>query len=332
VYRSGWSDCGGCSSGCGGCGGCGSSYSSGGVVVERAAPGAVYMPQQPATVNKPSESTTVPRLQPDTMMQTPAGVGTESMPGVPRTTTPDMFDPGTGGPASTGTPTAPVRGGTTPAGTPTETKSGADPLEGLFPTGTGTRGGATTPPATTPTTPATTPPTGFDDLFREMPPAGAGGAPTTPAAGGAPPAGGGATPTGGATPAGGATDTKSADPLEGLFGTPTGGGATTPPASGGATPDPFKSSAILREEGGLASDQNREWVDNTGRYATRGRLVSFLDGHVRLLKDNGRTTTVPLARLSENDLEFVNRQASAQRAIQVAERAASEVGTPLAAN
>jgi hypothetical protein len=72
--------------------------------------------------------------------------------------------------------------------------------------------------------------------------------------------------------------------------------------------------AILREPGGLASDAMREWVDNTGRFACHGRMMEFQDGHVRLLKDNGRTTTVPIYRLSQSDLEFVHRQASAQRA------------------
>jgi hypothetical protein len=94
----------------------------------------------------------------------------------------------------------------------------------------------------------------------------------------------------------------------------------------------FRSSQILREDGGLASDVNREWVDNTGKYTTRGRLVSFLDGHVRLLKENGRTTTVPLTRLSQNDLEFVNRQASAQKDSRAIEMARAEAGVPLAVN
>lgn len=58
----------------------------------------------------------------------------------------------------------------------------------------------------------------------------------------------------------------------------------------------------------------REWVDNTGTYTVKARLVQLMDGHVRLLKDNGRTTTVALSRLSENDIRFVERQASAQQA------------------
>lgn len=58
----------------------------------------------------------------------------------------------------------------------------------------------------------------------------------------------------------------------------------------------------------------REWVDNTGTFTCQARLVRFLDGKVQLLKDNGRTTTVSLSRLSENDVRFVERQANAQQA------------------
>ena len=340
VYSGG---CGGCGGGCsdcgGGCSGCQSSSSDGGAAVEHAAPAGIYpqsAPQQPATVNKMTEPTLAPQLPNDSMMQRPAGGDTESMrsmpgtrttePSMPRTTTPrtmpadnDMF-----GPAGGGTTTPEKSGGTTP---PTTT-----PFDSM-PAGRGATPSTTTPSTSTPstptpntTTPATTP-GGFEDLF-----------PTTPAGGGSTPAGG-ATPAGGTTPPGGATETKPATGgLDDLF--PTGGtttpavGGATTPAGGEATPDPFKSASVLREDGGLASDQNREWLDNTGHYTTRARLVSFLDGHVRLLKENGRTTTVPLNRLCQNDLEFVNRQASAQRAAQVADGNQSEVevGTPLAAN
>ena len=47
-------------------------------------------------------------------------------------------------------------------------------------------------------------------------------------------------------------------------------------------------------------------------HPTEAEIVRFMDGYVRLMKDNGRTTTVPLYRLSATDLAFVNRQASAQ--------------------
>jgi hypothetical protein len=74
------------------------------------------------------------------------------------------------------------------------------------------------------------------------------------------------------------------------------------------------SSNVLREAGGLASNEMREWVDNTGNFTCQARLVKLVDSQVQLVKDNGHTTTVSLARLSANDLQFVERQASAQHA------------------
>ena len=49
----------------------------------------------------------------------------------------------------------------------------------------------------------------------------------------------------------------------------------------------------------------RVWTDNTGSYQTVGRLVVIAKTHVRLLKDNGRYSTVQLTRLSERDVEYV---------------------------
>jgi hypothetical protein len=171
------------------------------------------------------------------------------------------------------------------------------------------------PPATeepadeTPVTPPTETPA-EDDLF------GGTAGETTPPADAAPPT---------EIP----TETPATDSTDELFG-PTEGAETTPtetnemPAE--ETPaeeetpaaeddDIFGASGrVLREKGGLASAEMRLWVDNTGTYSCYGRLVKFMDGHVRLLKDNGRTTTVPLYRLSPSDLNFVNRQARAQKA------------------
>lgn len=82
--------------------------------------------------------------------------------------------------------------------------------------------------------------------------------------------------------------------------------ATPPSAPKPATPaapavddDPFKISA----EGTLAI---REWIDNSGSFRIRGRLIAVLDGKVRILKESGRTTTVPMERLSPADREYVN--------------------------
>jgi hypothetical protein len=37
----------------------------------------------------------------------------------------------------------------------------------------------------------------------------------------------------------------------------------------------------------------------------KGQLILILEGKVRLLKETGRTTTVPLSRLSEGDRQYV---------------------------
>jgi hypothetical protein len=89
--------------------------------------------------------------------------------------------------------------------------------------------------------------------------------------------------------------------------------------------------SVLHEAGGLASDELRLWTDNSGNFSCRGRLIRFYEGQVRLLKENGKTTTVPLARLSTGDLEFVNRQASAQQA-EVGKTAQSPAMMPTLAN
>jgi hypothetical protein len=51
----------------------------------------------------------------------------------------------------------------------------------------------------------------------------------------------------------------------------------------------------------------RVWTDNTGNYQVNARLVSVGETSVRLLKDTGKYTTVPMGRLSRIDLDFVVR-------------------------
>ncbi|MCI0492187.1 MAG: hypothetical protein L0Z07_04535, partial [Planctomycetes bacterium] len=96
--------------------------------------------------------------------------------------------------------------------------------------------------------------------------------------------------------------------------------------------DLFDFGAVMREPGGIASSGMRQWIDNTGRYSCHARLVRFLDGQIRLLKDNGRTTTVSLHRLSEADLAFVHRQVSAQQADVFGRTAQATTALPLFAN
>ncbi|GEM_PF-4466505 len=49
----------------------------------------------------------------------------------------------------------------------------------------------------------------------------------------------------------------------------------------------------------------REWVDNTGTFTIAGRLVSILGNKIRIIKENGYTTTVPLRRLSRDDVQYL---------------------------
>jgi hypothetical protein len=55
----------------------------------------------------------------------------------------------------------------------------------------------------------------------------------------------------------------------------------------------------------LDSTENRLWIDNTGEFSTDGRVIEITASHIRLLKENGRTCTVPLDRLSPSDASYV---------------------------
>ncbi len=52
------------------------------------------------------------------------------------------------------------------------------------------------------------------------------------------------------------------------------------------------------------------WVDNTGTYTVRARLVVIYSDRVKLIKENGKFTTVPINRLSEKDFQYVQWVAS----------------------
>ncbi len=75
--------------------------------------------------------------------------------------------------------------------------------------------------------------------------------------------------------------------------------------------------AILNEPGGYQSDGTRNWVDNTGSFSCVGRLISIDGNQVKLAKIDGTQAIVPMARLSQADLEFVNRQAIAYYEIEM---------------
>ena len=69
-----------------------------------------------------------------------------------------------------------------------------------------------------------------------------------------------------------------------------------------ATDDPFADPFKISAEGRLP---DRLWVDNTGTFHIEGRLIAVRNGYIRVLKGTGRTTTVPLRRLSETDRQYV---------------------------
>ena len=54
----------------------------------------------------------------------------------------------------------------------------------------------------------------------------------------------------------------------------------------------------------------RLWVDNTGEFKVEGKLTIIMPDKVRLLKPTGRTTTVPMSRLSKADLDYVQQIAA----------------------
>jgi hypothetical protein len=49
----------------------------------------------------------------------------------------------------------------------------------------------------------------------------------------------------------------------------------------------------------------RRWQDNTGAYEVQGRLAIIYPDKVKILKPNGRTTTVSMRRLSSSDQAYV---------------------------
>jgi len=70
---------------------------------------------------------------------------------------------------------------------------------------------------------------------------------------------------------------------------------------------------VLNEPGGLASHAVRRWTDDGARFHCDARLQQVTAKTVILLKDNGKRIAVLFSRLSEVDLQFIQRQVVAQR-------------------
>jgi hypothetical protein len=95
-------------------------------------------------------------------------------------------------------------------------------------------------------------------------------------------------------------------------------GATEPSQ---ATDNPFAEPASPRLSAAApayeAADTMRVWTDVTGKHQVRGQMKRILvaEQKVRILKDTGKYTTVPFARLSEADRTFVAHYAAEPSAL-----------------
>jgi hypothetical protein len=146
-------------------------------------------------------------------------------------------------------------------------------------------------PGAAPAEPAT-PPGDVDDLFKEPAP---GAEPAEPAAPGTP---------GDVDDLFKVDDKKAASSqeLEDLFAEP------AAPVGAEETKALEDEADKLFGESGTA-EAMRLWTDSTGKYHVRARLVVVGPSYVRLLKENGKHTTVAFERLSRADLAFVRQQA-----------------------
>jgi hypothetical protein len=89
---------------------------------------------------------------------------------------------------------------------------------------------------------------------------------------------------------------------------------TTPPAE--EEEDIFgvtHSRRVLDEPGGWASFESREWNDAAGRHSCEARLIGMTHAGVVLLRTDGLETPVAYRDLSDQDLEFVQRQIRARK-------------------
>ncbi len=112
------------------------------------------------------------------------------------------------------------------------------------------------------------------------------------------------------------TEADSTPNFDNLFGNPAGATATqsteeTKPEADKKAPeennfdDLFKSTSAPQQPT-FQGAEFRSWIDNTGSYEVKARLVMIYPDRIRLLKENGKHTTVPFTRLSDSDRQYVN--------------------------
>jgi hypothetical protein len=86
----------------------------------------------------------------------------------------------------------------------------------------------------------------------------------------------------------------------------------TPAAPPVADEDESKKSVAPSATDSSARLPMREWIDNTGKYQVRARLVEVREDGIRILKENERYVSVSFARLSADDLQYIQSIAQSQ--------------------
>jgi hypothetical protein len=85
--------------------------------------------------------------------------------------------------------------------------------------------------------------------------------------------------------------------------------------------------AVLTVGGGLQSNANRIWSDNTAKYHCEARLLGVVQGKVVLAQAGGKISRVALRRLSGADLDFVYQQVVAKREMLARQAEAEKLAT-----
>ena len=77
-----------------------------------------------------------------------------------------------------------------------------------------------------------------------------------------------------------------------------------------------------------APPATRRWTDHTGEFSTDAELVEVKQDNVALRKASGSTVTVPLARLSDADREYLKNQSRADTNVSNTNHASPNLNSP----
>jgi hypothetical protein len=94
---------------------------------------------------------------------------------------------------------------------------------------------------------------------------------------------------------------------------------------GAAMPRPELELKVLQRAGGLLSDLERTWNDDTTTFECRAKLVRVTSSSITLQKSEGTKVNVPLARLATDDLQFVHQQITALRIVRARDAAVEKL-------